>query len=578
MRKSYAAWMLLLFSFCLLPGLAMAAPAQAQDQLKLMVEGKNVDADVPPILDQGRTLVPVRVVAEQLGATVTWDDGSRSATIVRGQTTLELTLDRKTARKNGKDVQLDTAPKVHNGRMLLPLRFVSESLGLTVGWEDATRTVIVNSPQTVSVNGSGLAAASPVYVIDGTAFVPVDALANSFGLKDWVNKQTIRQTRTIDSVRVAPLDEMRDLLGADTQWDQQNSRITFTRDTKFTGVEVDGEKVTIKTTNRVIPASFTLEGPHRIVMDFPQTHLSGKMQDGLDSSYQGIAYQASAANDSADRETTQNNRVNDQSEMPSWLSGIESDNESEDVAADALNQVTAAEAPVASDPKPPLVTTIRYSQYQPDVVRVVVELSQKSNYDLSQQEDGVSVTLKPAPRKTGYLIVIDAGHGGHDNGASGVAGNKEKDYNLAVANKVVKLLSQYKEFQVVATRSTDVYLTLQQRVEIANNMGADLFLSVHANSFTPASRGTETFYYNANSEAFARLVHSYLVKATGFPDRTVQIQPFYVIKNTKMPATLTETGFLTNEIENKQLMSPAFQDKIAQALATAIREYYLQHQ
>lgn len=190
----------------------------------------------------------------------------------------------------------------------------------------------------------------------------------------------------------------------------------------------------------------------------------------------------------------------------------------------------------------------------------------------------MSVTLKPAPRKTGYLIVIDAGHGGHDNGASGVAGNKEKDYNLAVANKVVKLLSQYKEFQVVATRSTDVYLTLQQRVEIANNMGADLFLSVHANSFTPTSRGTETFYYNANSEAFARLVHSYLVKATGFPDRTVQIQPFYVIKNTKMPATLTETGFLTNEIENKQLMSPAFQDKIAQALATAIREYYLQHQ
>ncbi|MET3291684.1 UNVERIFIED_CONTAM: N-acetylmuramoyl-L-alanine amidase [Brevibacillus sp. OAP136] len=578
MRKSYAAWMLLLFSFCLLPGLAMAAPAQAQDQLKLMVEGKSVDADVPPVIDQGRTLVPVRVVAEQLGATVTWDDVSRSATIVRGQTTLELTLDRKAARKNGKDVQLDTAPKVHNGRMLLPLRFVSESLGLTVGWEEATRTVIVNSPQTVSVNGTGLAAASNVYVIDGTAFVPVDTLANSFGLKDWANKQTIRQARTIDSVRVAPLNEMKDLLGADAQWDQKNNRITFTRDTNFTGVEVDGEKLTIKTTNRVTPASFTLEGPHRIVMDFPQTHLSSKMQNGLDSSYQGIAYQASAANDSDDRETTQNNRVNDPSEMPSWLSGIEENDDSEDVAVDALSQVTAAAVPVASDAKPPLVTTIRYSQYQPDVVRVVVELSQKSNYDLSQQEDGVSVTLKPAPRKTGYLIVIDAGHGGHDNGASGVAGNKEKDYNLAVANKVVKLLSQYKEFQVVATRSTDVYLTLQQRVEIANNMGADLFLSVHANSFTPTSRGTETFYYNANSEAFARLVHSYLVKATGFPDRTVQIQPFYVIKNTKMPATLTETGFLTNEIENKQLMSPAFQDKIAQALATAIREYYLQHQ
>jgi N-acetylmuramoyl-L-alanine amidase len=264
--------------------------------------------------------------------------------------------------------------------------------------------------------------------------------------------------------------------------------------------------------------------------------------------------------------------------MPSWLFGIGDGDTSEltgqDAAAGQADQTVAAASPAAT----PLVKTVRYSQYQPTVVRVVIELSQKSSYELTEREDGIALAIKPVAHKTGYLIVIDAGHGGHDNGATGLAGNKEKDYNLAVANKLVKLLSQYKEFQVVPTRTTDVYLTLKERADMANQLGADLFLSIHANSFQPSSRGTETFYYNANSEAFARLVHSYLLKATGFPDRTVQIQPFYVIKNTTMPATLTETGFLTNEIENKQLMSPDFQDKIAQALAAAIREYYLQHQ
>lgn len=579
MRKRYAAWMLLLFIFCLLPGMAMAAPAQAQDQLKLMVEGKIVDPDVPPVIEKGRTLVPVRVVAEQLGATVTWDEDARSATIERGQTKLELALDRTTARKNGKDVKLDTPPKVHNGRMLLPLRFVSESLGLTIGWEEGTRTVIVNSPISVKVNGAAPATSLNAYVIDGVAFLPVDTLADSLGLKAWVNQQPIRQTKTIDSVLVAPLNELKDTLGAEMDWDQKNKQISIKRETKFNGVEVDGEKVTIETNNRVTPTHFTMDGPYRIVMDFPQTVLSSKMEKGLDSSYQGIAYETKEQESSETQENTQSNRETNPNDMPSWLSGIEGEELGQQIGAEDGGEAasTSTQAPSASSAKP-LVKMIRYSQYQANVVRVVVELSQKSSYELTTQEDGVTLVLKPAPRKTGYLIVIDAGHGGHDNGASGVAGNREKDYNLAVANKLVKLLSQYKEFQIVVTRSTDVYLTLKERADMANELNADLFLSIHANSFTPTSRGTETFYYNKNSEEFARLVHSYLVKATGFPDRKVQTQPFYVIKNTKMPATLTETGFLSNEIENKQLMSPDFQDKIAQALATAIREYYLQHQ
>ncbi|MCR3954426.1 N-acetylmuramoyl-L-alanine amidase family protein, partial [Aeromonas hydrophila] len=93
---------------------------------------------------------------------------------------------------------------------------------------------------------------------------------------------------------------------------------------------------------------------------------------------------------------------------------------------------------------------------------------------------------------------VDAGHGGKDQGAKGVAGNVEKDFNLAVSRMLVDKLKQYPEFQVVATRSTDVFLELAERVEIANERDADLFISIHANSFKPETRGTETYYYNKN--------------------------------------------------------------------------------
>jgi N-acetylmuramoyl-L-alanine amidase len=120
-----------------------------------------------------------------------------------------------------------------------------------------------------------------------------------------------------------------------------------------------------------------------------------------------------------------------------------------------------------------------------------------------------------------------------------------------------------------------VFLELSERVALANEYDADLFISIHANSFSnPNTRGTETYYYNDYSEAFAKIVHKHLVQATGFPDRKMRQYPFYVIKHTKMPAVLTETGFLTNPTENAQLTNPQFQEKVAQALVAAIREYY----
>ena len=114
---------------------------------------------------------------------------------------------------------------------------------------------------------------------------------------------------------------------------------------------------------------------------------------------------------------------------------------------------------------------------------------------------------------------------------------------------------------------------MQRRAEFANEIDADLFMSVHANAYTRATRGTETYYYHAHSKSFGEIVHRNLVNATGFPDRKLQHAGFYVIKNTDMPSVLIEAGFLTNPTEEEILFNDDFQKKVAKAMADAIIEY-----
>jgi N-acetylmuramoyl-L-alanine amidase len=90
---------------------------------------------------------------------------------------------------------------------------------------------------------------------------------------------------------------------------------------------------------------------------------------------------------------------------------------------------------------------------------------------------------------------------------------------------------------------------LSEKVSIANNLKANLFLSVHINSATPTAHGTETFYSTAQSNELAQIMHKHLLKATGFTDRGVKTKGLYVTRYTKMPSTLVEIGFLSNQMK-----------------------------
>ncbi len=177
-----------------------------------------------------------------------------------------------------------------------------------------------------------------------------------------------------------------------------------------------------------------------------------------------------------------------------------------------------------------------------------------------------------------YLVVIDPGHGGKDPGAIGIGGLKEKNITLPIAQMVyIKSLND-PQLRVVLTRRDDEYSYPTDRILAANKLGADLYVSIHANAFSSASvSGVETLVNETQSESsasyhLAEMLQQHVVSATGAVDRGVKWAPLF-IGRAKMPAALVETGFVTNPYEARLLQSISYQSKIADAILAAIRKF-----
>ena len=186
----------------------------------------------------------------------------------------------------------------------------------------------------------------------------------------------------------------------------------------------------------------------------------------------------------------------------------------------------------------------------------------------------------------GKTIVIDPGHGGSDSGAVGPTGILEKNVTLAVALKVKAILNDAGAV-VILTRSNDRDVSniknaadaqeLQARVDVGNQNQADVFLSIHANSFSSqTAHGTATYYYSGSSmgSVLAADLQDELVRAGGLADRGKATANFYVLKHTNMPASLIEMAFISNPQEEQLLNSASFQQKTAEAICRALNSFF----
>ncbi|MDK8179696.1 N-acetylmuramoyl-L-alanine amidase family protein [Paenibacillus sp. UMB4589-SE434] len=464
--------MLLTMLFCLV----FPQTGAAATQPTLYLNGSSIKLPEPVIMVSNSVMIPIRVVSEELGYKVDWNQKARTISIKNGTSTILLTVDKNTASINGKTTQLDVAPMVKNGSTLVPLRFVGESLGLKVDWDNESKSVYLFTSD------------------EGSVVNPPDTGNGNSG------ETTPPSTG--------------DVLVKDFDFFSNTLHIALGRD--------------------VEPKIMSMTNPDRIVIDFPNSKFSDEFNEkfGFDNNGQG-------------------------------------------------------EMPITDYPD---VQKVRFAMFSttPNTTRFVIDANYKLDSKVTRNGQGlVSIELsastggttnptnptKPTKPDGKYTVVVDAGHGAHDSGAVSVRKRYEKDLNLQIANKVAELAVKEEKLNIVLTRSTDVFLELSERAKIANDLQADLFVSIHANSIDnkPTVSGTETYYYRSESKAFAELMHKYLIKGTQFKDRNAKVADHHVTRNTKMPAILLEIGFLTNPDEEAVMFTEDFQYRVAQQIVNGLK-------
>ncbi|RRJ66249.1 AMIN domain-containing protein [Paenibacillus oralis] len=459
----------------------------------------------------GSVMVPIRVIVEGLGYDVNWDKANSTLTIKQGETNLKLKIGEETSVVDERKVKLNGAPFLQGDTTLVPLRFVGEQMGLNVSWNNESKSAYLYSPVGGSADGVLPGHVSGAAASDDEIKVPADEPGQ-------------------DSTYTPSNDD--EGMTADTREEEgkDGTESEVTDPALITGISFGENRLMFAVSGSVEPNAFTMTGPDRIVVDVPNA--------GFDESF---------------------------------------------LKQYPLDESNKGELAVTGYPD---VSKIRYSLYsaEPGTVRFVIDLNRSSQFKVTNNGDGlVTVDLTADAVNGGWdfgadgkpIVVIDAGHGGTQPGATSITKRQEKDFTLAVALKVQALLEQETEFDFVMTRDSDVTLSLQDRVKIANDIGADVFVSIHGNSIDPPANpsGSETYYTREESIPLANVMHSHLVQATGLADRKVRYSSLHVTRETTMPAVLLEVGYLSNKNDESLMYTEELQQRVAEGIVAGIKEY-----
>ncbi|MBE9169790.1 N-acetylmuramoyl-L-alanine amidase [Pleurocapsales cyanobacterium LEGE 06147] len=184
-----------------------------------------------------------------------------------------------------------------------------------------------------------------------------------------------------------------------------------------------------------------------------------------------------------------------------------------------------------------------------------------------------SLETSPAPLNR-TLVVLDAGHGGQDPGTVGIGGLREKDIVLPITLDVADILKK-QGIEVKLTRDSDYFISLQGRTDMANQINADLFISIHANAINlsrPDVNGLETYYYQTGRR-LAEVIHWNILNSVNIRDRGIRRARFYVLRHSSMPSVLVEVGFVTGVEDAPRLKNPTHRRQLAEAIARGIVQY-----
>lgn len=475
-------------------------------KVNVNIDGKTMSGDVPAIVYGTTTMVPARFISEGIGGEVEWLQKTQEVVVRLKSKVVSVKLGSREAVVDGvkKYIPSDvSAPIAMNGRVMIPLRFVSENFGAEVKWDDKTKTATVKTDRV------------------GTDITPGPVTPSQTQLKT-VAKQTI------------------------------NGR----------------EAIVVRNSGAVEYTHMRLENPTRVVLDIKNSTLSeGEKTYALST---GVVEKVRTGNNS----------------------GVSR------VVLDVKENIKLSSYDIQKSGNDLIIYTegkqeVFYEVYQGDAHLGKFSTKDQAIVEAKKWADSVivfggTVVWKFADNVnsgggSGKTIVIDPGHGGSDPGALSYSKKyREKDLALSVGLKLERELKA-RGYNVVMTRRTDIYPTLSERSQIANNANADGFISIHFNAAAPAATGLETFLYGAGTVSykgatdlqFAKSIHAGLMGATpGSVNRGVKNGDFSVLRNTKGLAALVELGFITNPNDEARLVSDAYHELCAKGMANGVDNFF----
>ncbi|TDA67866.1 MAG: AMIN domain-containing protein [Clostridia bacterium] len=588
------------------------APARAEASVKLVVNRSPVEVDVNPYIDaNGRTMVPVRFVAESLGAAVQWLETERQVTIAYTGRTIVLHIDDTRVRVDGRELALDTVPVIAGGRTMVPLRFVAETMGATVGWNEALRTVFVLTPEPPLADKPPAATPEPSYVVvtgsrvnirsgpsqdygvisqvaRGDRLVVLEEADGWYRVQlpaqgtGWIAGWLVGKPEVLAEspqpgtwVAVVTANNVNIRNGPDTT-SPVIARVNAGESYEIAGEEGQWYKIRLGTQEGWIAAW---------LVAVRVGNLASRGEDLPPSGPDGDSGAGVVINDVTAQPTGSGVEIRVAASAPPSFKVLSLTGPPRlvfDLPGAVLgDQFASTQLEMAGNG---LVNGVRVSQYEPDTVRIVADLSGEASWHSSREGNAITFAVG-LPSLAGQVVVLDPGHGVRkggdwsDPGAIGPTGLLEREIAMDISRRTGAILVD-NGATVIFTRTGDTALSLEERAQMANQAAAQVFVSIHLNaSPNPGLQGTSTYFYAAGSEQrterqrLAAAIQSNLVSSLGRPDLGVREANFAVLRYSQMPAVLVEVAFISNPDEEQLLAREDFRQQAAAGIAKGIMTY-----
>lgn len=521
--------------------------------ITLQIEGKTIETSVmPPVQINDRTLVPTREVFEPMRASVEWKAAEKKVFINYGKTLMILEVNNQDVWVDGETLQLDVPPKIINDKVMLPLRFIGEALGFEVEWNNEIRNVNIKQKKKDPVIGDTIPLITTVKDLQVSDLDSISSLFTIYFEKPIENYNTFEHNGNI----VVDVPGAKNLLSSRLDFND-NLHISAVRTSQFT---TDTARIVFDMKGQA-DYKFELGKDRKTLM----LQISSTLIPDSDPLYQNMEYKYSP------REVFVFKKA----------AGITID--TINVKDDYRNRKIIVTLPNS------------YSQVygsgvmnvgSNNIDRIQIQNKNKTEFIIHQRkirafdiiDDGenINIIFMEPREKHDKIIVLDMGHGGSDGGASG-NGLLEKNLNFEQGMHVYRLLENNPDIKVYVTREDDTYPTNPFRAELANEIGADIFISMHNNSFTAHIKGTEVLYSVSSpiSKQIAEILQRNMTNQLGTFNRGAKPRPDLIVLNsTNMPAVLIETAFLSNLEDAEKLKSPEFNRKVGQVVYDSIIEIF----